>query len=232
MNVIGETWHWLRNAQTWDPTGHDLLGRSIEHLQYSLVAVVLAAVIAIPAGWYMGHTRKFTGAIIGVTGAARALPTLGLITLFGLLVGIGAVAPLIALVILAVPSILAGTYSGIASIEDAVLDAARAQGYTTRQLVVGVHAPLGLAMLVGGVRSAFIQVMSTAILAAYVGAGGLGRFIFLGMNTQDTAMLLGASVWIMVLVIGADGLLAALQRAATPTGVRRLKALHGSARIR
>lgn len=224
MNVIEETFAWLFSATTWSATGHDLLGRSLEHLQYSVIAVAIAAVLAIPLGWYMGHTGKFSGLVIAVTGAARALPTLGLITLFGILLGIGMVPPMIALVILAVPSILAGTYSGIQALDRAVLDAARAQGFTTPQLVVRVELPLGLAMIIGGLRSAFIQIMSTATLAAYVGAGGLGRFIFLGINTQNTAMMLGAAVWIMVLVIAADAGFGLIQRLATPTGVQRLTA--------
>ena len=222
MNVIQETISWLVSPQTWSADGHDMIARSLEHLQYSAIAVAFAAVLAIPAGWFMGHTRRLSGVIVGITGAARALPTLGLITLFGLLLGIGLVPPMIALVVLAIPSILASTYSGISAIDTSVLDAARAQGFTTRQLIARVHLPLGLAMIIGGLRSAFIQVMSTAILAAYVGAGGLGRFIFLGINTQNTAMLLGASVWIMVLVIVVDVLFGTIQRLATPAGVRRL----------
>lgn len=222
MNVIAETFAWLTSAQTWRAEGDDLLTRSIEHLQYSVIAVVIAAVVAIPAGWFIGHTGKFSGSIVAITGAARALPTLGLITLFGLLLGIGIVPPMIALVILAIPSILAGTYSGIASVDVAVLDAARAQGFTTVQIVNRIHLPLGLAMIIGGIRSAFIQVMSTATLAAYVGAGGLGRFIFLGINTQNTPMMLGAAVWIMLLVIAADAIFGLIQRVATPSGVRQL----------
>lgn len=224
MNVIQETINWLHDPQTWSVDGHNLLLRSAEHLQYSAMAVALAAVVAIPAGWFIGHTRRFSGVIVGITGAARALPTLGLITLFGLLLGIGLVPPMIGLVVLAIPSVLAGTHAGISSIDAAVIDAARAQGFTTRQLVARVHLPLGLAMIVGSLRSAFIQVMSTAILAAYVGAGGLGRFIFLGINTQDTPMLLGASVWIMVLVIIVDIVFGLIQRLATPSGVHRLQA--------
>lgn len=222
MNILAETVAWLSSPDTWSASGQNLFGRSLEHLQYSVIAVLSASVIAIPAGWFIGHTGKFSGFIIAVTGAARAIPTLGLITLFGVLLGIGVAPPMIALVILAVPSILAGTYSGISSIDRSVIDAARAQGFTTRQVVTGIQLPLGLAMLIGGLRSAFIQVMSTAILAAYVGAGGLGRFIFLGINTQNSAMMLGAAVWIMVLVIIFDGLFALAQRIMTPTGVHLL----------
>ena len=220
--MIAETFAWLTNPDTWSMAGQNLLGRSLEHISYSVIAVVIAAIIAIPTGWYIGHTGRFPGLIIAVTGAARAIPTLGLITLFGVLLGIGVLPPMIALVILAVPSILAGTYSGIHSIDSSVIDAARGQGFTTCQVVTTIHVPLGMTMLLGGLRSAFIQVMSTAILAAYVGAGGLGRFIFLGINTQNSPMMLGAAVWIMILVVLFDGLFALAQRIVTPVGVRRI----------
>src|SRR5690625_1046161 len=201
MNIIQETFTWLTSGSTWNEAGNDLLGRSLEHLQYSGMAVAIAAVIAIPAGWSMGHTGRFAGLVVAITGAARALPTLGLITLFGLLLGIGLLPPMIALVILAIPSILAGTYSGIQTIDPAVQDASRAQGLTTPQLLSHVRLPLGLAMILGGLCSAGIQVTSTAILIAYAGAGALGRFIFLGIKAQTTPMTLASAVWIMVLVI-------------------------------
>lgn len=224
MSVIAETLQWLTSAQTWTSSGENMLARTVEHLQYSAIAVTVAAIVAIPLGWFMGHTGKFSGSIVTITGAARALPTLGLITVFGLLLGIGVIPPMIALIILAIPSVLAGTFSGISSIDATVLDTARSQGFTTRQVLVRIHLPLGLAMILGGLRSAFIQVMSTATLAAYVGAGGLGRFIFLGINTQNTAIMLGAAVWIMLLVIAADTIFGLFQRIATPIGVRYLRA--------
>src|SRR5699024_2246830 len=113
MNIIQETFTWLTSGSTWNEAGNDLLGRSLEHLQYSGMAVASAAVTAIPACRFMGHTGRCAGLVVAITCAARALPTLGLITLFGLLLGIGLLPPMIALVILATPSILAGTYSGI-----------------------------------------------------------------------------------------------------------------------
>ena len=190
MNVMEETFSWLFAANTWSSTGEDLVSRSLEHLWYCGLAIVLAAVIAIPAGWFIGHTKKFSGMVIGITGAARALPTLGLITLFGLLVGIGLVAPIIALVILAIPTILAGTYSGISAINPAILDAARAQGLTTGQLIWRVHIPRDCPC-------------RRATLGSYSGHvnGDPGRLCgrrrpgtihFLGINTQNTGMLLGA----------------------------------------
>src|SRR5699024_6829106 len=134
------------------------------------------------------------------------------------------VPPMIALVVLAIPSVLVGTHAGISSIDAAVIDAARAQGFTTRQLVTRMHLHLDLAMIVVSIRYAVIQIMSTAIRAAYVGAGVFGRFRFVCIYTQDSPILLGASVLIMVLVIIYDTVFGLIQRLATPTEVYRLHA--------
>src|SRR5699024_10975040 len=131
MNIIQETFTWLTSGSTWNEAGNDLLGRSLEHLQYSGMAVAIAAVIAILAGWSMGHTGRFAGLVVAITGAARALQTLGLITLVSLLLGIGLLPPMIVLVILSIPSIFAGTYSGIQTIDPVFQDAARAHGFST-----------------------------------------------------------------------------------------------------
>lgn len=218
MNMVTETWQWLTDAAHWSGSS-GILQRSLEHLGYTGMVVVLTLLVAVPAGWWVGHTGRFSGLVVGVSAAARALPTLGLITLFGVLLGIGIVPPLVALVVLAVPSVLAGAFAGFDTIDHRIIDAARAQGFTTGQLLRGIEIPLGVPLLIGGIRTAALQVMSTATLAAYVGAGGLGRFVFLGLNTQDYAMMLGASVMVIVLTILIDLVLAGLQRWSVPRGL-------------
>lgn len=217
--MIQETLAWLSDPGNWSGTG-GIARRSLEHLQYTGAVVALALLIAVPLGWWIGHTGRFSGVVVGVSAAARALPTLGLITLFAVLMGIGVVPPLAALVILAVPSVLAGAFSGFDTVDARVVDAARAQGFTTAQIVLRIEIPLGLPLLLAGIRTATLQVMSTATLAAYVGAGGLGRFVFLGLNTQQYAMMLGASVMVIALTLIIDLMLAGVQRAAAPRGLR------------
>ncbi|MGO1184014.1 MAG: ABC transporter permease [Micrococcaceae bacterium] len=221
--MINETLAWLSDPDNWTGTG-GIARRSLEHLQYTGAVVVLALLIAVPLGWWIGHTRRFSGVVVGVSAAARALPTLGLITLFAVLMGIGVLPPLAALVILAVPSVLAGAFSGFDTVDPRVVDAARAQGFTTAQIVLRIEIPLGLPLLLAGIRTATLQVMSTATLAAYVGAGGLGRFVFLGLNTQQYAMMLGASVMVIALTLVIDLALAGVQRAVSPHGVRPARA--------
>ena len=158
-----------------------------------------------------------------VSGAVRALPTLGLITLFGLALGIGLRAPLLALVILALPSVLAGAYTGIEAADHMAVDGARASGMSEAQVLVRVEIPLGAPQLVGGLRSASLQVIATATLAAYTGAGGLGSLMFLGLKTQEYTMMLVASLLVVVLALFSEAVFSTVQRAVAPAGTRHRK---------
>ncbi|WP_144759376.1 ABC transporter permease [Curtobacterium sp. 9128] len=216
--IIGQAFAWV-----FDPANYGgfnaIPTRLWEHVWISLLAVLIASVIAVPLGWLIGHTGRARGVAIALSGGIRALPTLGVLTLFGLLLGVGLQAPLLALVILAIPSVLAGAYSGIESVDPVTVDAARAQGMTGWQILTKVEVPLGLPLLIGGIRAAVLQVVATATLAAYVGAGGLGGYVFLGLKTQDYAEMLGASVLVIALAIAFEIVFSLLQRAVVPAGV-------------
>ena len=194
-----------------------------QHVLYSLLGVGVSALIGVPLGWWVGHTGKGRGMAVTVSGAVRALPTLGLITLFGLALGIGLRAPLLALVVLALPSVLAGAYTGIEAADRLAVDGARASGMSEAQVLTRVEIPLGAPQLVGGLRSASLQVIATATLAAYTGAGGLGRLMFLGLKTQDYTSMLVASFLVVVLALGSEAVFSLIQRAVAPAGTRHRK---------
>lgn len=209
---------WATDPAHWPgPTGIGV--RLLEHLWYTLLGVGIAALIAVPIGLLVGHTRRGRGLAVAAAGAARALPTLGLVTLFGLLLGIGLLAPLVAFVVLAIPSLLAGAYSACEAVDPRTVDAARAQGMTELQILTRVELPLGMPLLITGLRSATLQVIATAMLAAYVGNGGLGRFIFLGLKTQDYPQMLGGSLLVIALAIAVEALLLGIQRFTAPRGL-------------
>lgn len=219
MNFFIEALTWIRDPANWGgPTGAGAM--LWQHLWYSLFALALSALIAVPLGWWVGHTGRGRGLVVSVTGAARALPTLGVLTLVALMLGIGLTAPMIAFVVLAVPSVLAGAYAGIQSADRVAIDGARATGMTEWQILTRVEVPLGLPVLVGGLRSAMLQLIATATLAAYVGAGGLGRLMFLGLKTQDYALMLAGSLLVIALAVVSELLFAVLQRVVTPIHVR------------
>lgn len=214
MNVFAETIDWLSDQAHW--SGEDgVPHRLIEHVGYTAETVVIAAAIAIPLGLWIGHTGHGRGIAVAVTGALRALPTLGLLTWIVLLIGIGLTPPIIALVILAVPPVLAGAYSGLESVDRTTIDAARAIGMTEWQILTKVEVPLALPIIVGGLRSATLQVVSTATVAAYVSLGGLGRYLIDGLAQHDYPKMLAGSVLVIAIALVLDGMFGAIQRLAT-----------------
>lgn len=219
MNFLVEAFAWIADPTHW-PGPNGIWTRLGEHLAYSVIGVLAACVIAIPAGWWVGHTGKLRGLAVGISGGARALPTLGLVTLLGILFGIGLIGPMVSFIVLALPSLLAGAYSGVESADRQAVDGARASGMTEFQILTKVEVPLGLPLLIGGIRSAFLQVIATATLAAYVGAGGLGRFLFLGLKTQDYAQMLAASLLVVALALVCDIAFGIAQRRASPARFR------------
>ncbi|WP_306769959.1 ABC transporter permease [Microbacterium karelineae] len=219
MNVFASALAWLGDAANWGgPAG--IAARATEHLAYSGLTLAIAVAIAVPIGVWVGHTGRGRDVVVPLTGALRALPTLGLVTLLALLMGSGLLPPLLALVILAIPPILAGTYSGIEAIAPETRGAARAVGFTTAQTVWQVELPLALPLIAGGVRSAALQVIATWTVAAFLPLGGLGRFLIDGLAVRDYAQMLGGSLIVIALALVADLAFAAVERALTPRGVR------------
>ncbi|GAA1845372.1 ABC transporter permease [Microlunatus capsulatus] len=229
MSLLLSALRWLFDPANWVSGSQSPLpiqDRLLEHLAYTAIAVVIAALIALPLGFYIGHTGKGRQFVIGFTGAMRALPTLGL--LFFLLMVFGYVmsystAPLvgatIAFVILAIPSMLAGAYSGLESVDRATIDAARANGMTEWQILTQVEIPLGLPLIVGGLRAAVLQVIATVTIASYAGLGGLGRIITSGIGLNDYDLILGGALLVTALALGVDGLFALAQRATATRGL-------------
>jgi osmoprotectant transport system permease protein len=218
VNGIFAAFEWIANSAHWVGTA-GIPNRIGEHLGYSVVTTVIAVLVAMPVGVALGHARRGTFGIVSVAGAMRALPTLGLVTLLALVLGIGIVAPLIAITVLAIPPILAGAYSGIASADSRAVEAARAIGMTEWQVLARVEVPLGLPLIIGGVRAAALQVIATWTVAAILPVGGLGRYIFDGLPVQNYPEMLGGSILVIVLALVVDGVLVLVQKSILPRGV-------------
>lgn len=205
---------WLTDPANW--AGPESIPvRLAQHLGITLVAVLIAALIALPLGVVVGHVRRGTGFIGALTGAARAVPTLGLLTIVGLWIGIGITAPLVALVVLAIPSLLAGAYAGMQAVDPSIPEGAKAIGMSPLQVVFRVEIPLASPTIVGGIRAATLQVVATATLAAYTSDVGLGRFLFAGLKTRDYPMMLAAALLVVAVTVLLELVLAAIQRAVT-----------------
>jgi osmoprotectant transport system permease protein len=223
--MIGSVWGWLSEPANWSGAG-GIWTRTWEHLLYSGVALLAAAAVAIPLGLAIGHTGRGRMLGVGTTGAMRAIPSLGLlfaaIMLFGDdLPGNAALfVPTIAvLAILAVPPILAGTYSGVEQVDPAARDAASGMGMRGPQVLWQVEVPCALPLIASGLRSAALQVVATATLAATVSLGGLGRFLIDGIQQRDYAQMAGGAVVIAVLALLVDFVFAGVQRLVVSPGL-------------
>jgi osmoprotectant transport system permease protein len=202
---------WLVSGDQW--TGPDGIGhRLAEHLQYSLLATVIAVLIALPVGLLIGHTGRGAFLAINLSSFGRALPTVGLVVLVFLASGLSMTPVYVALVALAVPSIVTNTYAGMSAVDPEVKDAARGQGMRGHQVLLQVEIPLALPLIMTGVRLALIQVVATATIAAYVSFGGLGRYVFDGLAQRDLVQVMGGAVLVAVVAVALDLALAALQR--------------------
>jgi osmoprotectant transport system permease protein len=218
MNYFIDAVNWVLDPANYQGPG-SIPARILEHLLFTFVTLLMASAIAIPIGYFIGHTGRGLGLAVSVAGGLRALPTLGMVTLVGLSVGIGLTAPYVALTILAIPPVLAGAYTGFRAIDRGTIDAARAVGMSEWQVVRKVEVPLGLPLLIGGIRSAVLQVIATATLAAYVSDFGLGRYLFSGLKTRDYAQMLGGSILVILLALALEGIFALIQRVVVPRGV-------------
>ena len=220
MSLFADAFAWLFSPDRLE--GGDALPTAIAvHLFYTFVSLLIAAVIAIPVGYLIGHTGKGRELAVGISGAARALPSFGLILLLVLVIGVTQKegAAFAAFVLLGIPSVLAGAYSGLEAIDRRVIDAARAVGMTEWQILWRVEVPLGLPLLIGGLRSAALQIVATVTLAAYIGLGGIGGYIIAGLALRRFDQMLGAALVIVALALVLDGLFALAERLVVPRGV-------------
>ncbi len=218
MNPFTGAFDWLGDPEHWSGS-EGIPTRILEHLGYTGLTVLLGIVIAVPIGAYVGHTGR-GGSIVGAVNGLRAIPELGLLVLLVLLMGIGVLPVTIALVVLAIPPLLAGTYSGIRNVDPSTVDAARGMGMKEWRVLWSVELPNALPLIMAGLRAATLQVIATATIAAYVSLGGLGRFVIDGQYARDFPQMLGGSIVIAVLAVAIEGLLQLVQWLVVSRGLR------------
>ena len=215
MNFMQQALDYIFSAQNWG--GNAGLGaRIIEHLQYTAVAVAVSALIAIPIGLIIGHTGRGSFLVVTAVNGLRALPTLGVLLLGVPLWGLGLLPPTVALMLLGIPPLLAGTYAGIANVDPKVTDAARSMGMTERRVLMRVEVPNAMPLILGGLRTATLQVVATATIAAYASLGGLGRYLIDGIKVRQFYLALVGALLVTVLALILDGLLAMAVWASVP----------------
>jgi osmoprotectant transport system permease protein len=199
--------------------GSQFLDLLREHLALSVVSMAIACAVAIPIGLLLGHSRRWQFLAISVSNIGRAVPSLALIAFFVAYLGTGFLNVTLALVLLALPPILTNTYVSVTQVDSDTVDAARGMGMSESEIVRKVELPLALPLIFGGVRISAVNVIATATIAPLAGINTLGDPIINVSGYGDTGRL-AAAIVVAALAVLTELLLGAVQRAATPEGIR------------
>jgi osmoprotectant transport system permease protein len=218
VDVLGDLIRWLTAPEQWSgPSAIPV--RTVQHLWYSLLATAIATAVALPIGVFIGHIGRGGLLAINLSNLGRALPSLGIIILVFTLVGFGVVPVLVALTALAVPPIVTNSYVGMRSLDRDVREAAEGMGMTGWQVLWKVELPVAMPLIMAGIRTSTVQVVATATLAAFVGLGGLGRYLIDGFAQRDLPQVLGGAVLVAVLSLITELVLGRVQTLVVSKGL-------------
>jgi osmoprotectant transport system permease protein len=221
MSVFGEAFVYLNDPYNWTkPNG--IIDLAVQHVTIAALSVGIALVLALPLAIWLGHTDRGGGLTVAISNVSRAVPTLAVLTIFAVTpLAFTIWAPVIALTLFAIPPILANTYVGMREVDRDVVEAARGMGLSTRQVIGRVELPLALPLVMTGIRTAAVQVVATATLAALLAGGTLGAIIRSGFGTQDYGVVVAGAILVAALALLTELSLSVVSWALTPRGSRR-----------
>ena len=228
--ILGDVWDWFTSGANW--RGADgVPNRLAEHLVLSAEPLAIALAIALPVALTLGHLGRGGFLAINISNVGRAIPSLALLVFVSqAFATIGSTPAIVALVALAVPPVVTNTYVGVREVDPDVKEAARGMGLSGRQVLTRVELPLALPLVLTGIRTAAVQVVATATLAALVAAGGLGRLIVDGFGTLQYDKVYAGAILVALLALAVELSLGALQRRLAPADRRgRVEAVPGGA---
>lgn len=215
MHTLVNTFNW------WSDNRGRMGGALVTHVELTVVSLALAAVLGTALGVLAARVGSVLGfAVVQLANLGRIVPSLAILALALPLVGVGFTPSVIALVAVGTPPILVNTYAGVCNVDRAALEAARGMGMSGRQVLRLVQLPLALPLVVAGVSTAAVQIVSTATLAALIGGGGLGEIVFNGIATIRNEIILAGVLPIAALALLVEGLFRLLSRFGTPHGLR------------
>lgn len=214
--------HWLFNSAHWSGT-NGIPTRVWEHIQLSVISLILACLIAIPIALWVGHRRKGQVVTVQLANLGRSIPSLAILSVMFLIavkawpgLAFGFLPTIVALTLLGIPVILINTYVGIHGVDQETVEAARGLGMNGRQVLFRLEVPLAMPLIMTGLRLAAVQIVATATLAALIAGGALGRYIVDGFAQQDTPMIVAGAILVAVLAILTDLTFSLLAHVATP----------------
>ncbi|AZV50065.1 choline ABC transporter permease [Bacillus halotolerans] len=203
--------------------GGELLYKTYEHITISLIAVILGVAAAVPLGIVLTRMKKGAGTIIGIVNIIQTLPSLAILAFFIPLLGVGKVPAIVALFFYSVLPILRNTYTGIRGVNKNLLESGKGIGMTAAEQIRLVELPLAAPVIMAGIRTSTIYLIGWATLASFIGGGGLGDYIFIGLNLYQPEYIIGGAVPVTILAIVIDYVLALTERKITPAGLQGMK---------
>lgn len=211
----------LASEYTSEARLHPILIQLLEHIHLTLLATFLAILLAVPLGIYLVSKPKLAKVILSIAGAIQTIPSLALLGIMIPLFGIGFLPAVIALFLYALLPIIRNTYTGMCQTDPILIEAATALGMTENQQLIQLRLPLATEVIMAGIRTALTINVGTATLAAFIGAGGLGESIITGITLNDHQMILQGAIPATLLALGADALMALVQKRLRPKGLRK-----------
>ena len=197
-----------------------LVSLTLQHIQITVLAVLIACLIGIPLGIFLVGKEKLTVSVMAVINACQAVPSLAFLGLLIPLTGIGLKTTIVLVIIYSILPITKNTYTAIHNINPEVIETAKGIGLTRMQILTKIQIPLALPVIMAGVRIAAVWAVGTVTVAAYAGGGGLGSMIYSGISMMNTNMILAGALLACLLAMLVDGLIGLLERAVTPGGIR------------
>jgi osmoprotectant transport system permease protein len=203
-----------------DPS-NDFLGHTIDYLKICGFSILVAIIIGVTLGALVSRNAFLAFLALNASGLLRAIPIIAVLILFVAIFGIiGLVPAVIALIVIGIPPILLNTYTGIRGIDPAMIEAAKGMGMTTMQIATRIQAPLVTPLVAAGIRTSAVQIIATATLAAFIGAGGYGDYIVDGFNVFNYTELIVGAVSVAILAVLVEVFMSWLQRVLTPEGLK------------
>jgi len=199
---------------------NNYLGQTIEYLKICGVSIAAAIVIGVVLGALVSRNAFLAFLAVNLSGLMRAIPIIAVLIVFYPFLGLGFKPTIIALIVLGIPPILLNTYTGIRGVDPAIIDAAKGMGMTTWQIATRIQAPLVTPLVAAGIRTSAVQIVATATLAAFIGAGGYGDYIVDGINVFNYTELIVGAISVAILAMLIEVLLSWLQRVLTPEGLK------------
>lgn len=200
--------------------GTDLLLKTWEQLYISLISLSLGIIVAVPLGIVLTRFPRTAKVVISITSMLQTIPSLALLALMIPIFGIGKLPAIVALFIYSLLPILRNTCIGMEGVDPSLIDSAKGMGMTTWQIMIKVSLPQALPVIMAGIRLSAVYLIAWATLASYIGAGGLGDFIFNGLNIYQPDLIIGGTIPVSLLALLTDFLLGALERKLTPVNLR------------